>query len=150
MKGVYSKILIAVDGSSFSKKVAAAGSELAVQMKASFAFIYVVNNTFAIAGASEAYGSPSTVLKEMRKDGQSFLKKVAGKIKSNPEKFLEEGNPATEILNKATEWGADLIVVGTHGRTGLSRIVMGSVANEIVRHSQIPILVVPLKEKSKN
>jgi nucleotide-binding universal stress UspA family protein len=55
---------------------------------------------------------------------------------------LEEGDPATVILQSAESSKADLIVVGTHGRTGLNRILMGSVAEEIVRHATCPVISV--------
>jgi nucleotide-binding universal stress UspA family protein len=57
--------------------------------------------------------------------------------------FTLEGTPQKEIINKAIEWNADLIVMGTHGRTGLEHLLMGSVAEYIIRHSPIPVLVVP-------
>jgi hypothetical protein len=56
--------------------------------------------------------------------------------------FTPIGLPKEEILNTAKEWQADLIVMGTHGRTGLLHLVMGSVAEHIVRHATVPVLVV--------
>jgi nucleotide-binding universal stress UspA family protein len=64
----------------------------------------------------------------------------AGNVRA--ERRLEEGDPAAQILRVATEVHADLIVMGTHGRTGLSRLVMGSVAEEVVRKSPCPVLTV--------
>ena len=55
---------------------------------------------------------------------------------------LVEGNPAKEILRTANEIKPELIVMGTHGRTGLSRLLMGSVAEEVVRKSPFPVLTV--------
>jgi nucleotide-binding universal stress UspA family protein len=54
------------------------------------------------------------------------------------------GNPSREILKKARREKADLIVMGTHGRSGLPHMVMGSVAEKTVRRSGIPLLIVPL------
>ena len=53
---------------------------------------------------------------------------------------LEEGDPATMILNVAQETGAGLIVMGTHGRTGLERLLMGSVAEQVMRKAPCPVL----------
>lgn len=53
-------------------------------------------------------------------------------------------NPAQAIVQKAEEIGADAIVMGTHGRTGLVRTVIGSVADRVLRHSSIPVVLVPL------
>lgn len=58
------------------------------------------------------------------------------------ERRLEEGEPVTEILRVAQEIDASLIVLGTHGRTGLSRLLMGSVAEQVVRKSACPVLTV--------
>ena len=47
----------------------------------------------------------------------------------------------------AKEWNADIIVLGTHGRTGISHLIMGSVAEKIVRHSEIPVFIIPIKSR---
>jgi len=58
------------------------------------------------------------------------------------ERLMVEGEPANEILRLAKEHNADLIVMGTHGRRGLTRLLMGSVAEEVVRKSSCPVLTV--------
>jgi nucleotide-binding universal stress UspA family protein len=58
------------------------------------------------------------------------------------EHLLEEGDPATAILQVAQERGCDLIVMGSHGRTGLGRLLMGSVAEQVVRKASCPVLTV--------
>ena len=55
---------------------------------------------------------------------------------------LLEGDPATAIVEAAEETGADLVVMGTSGRTGLTRLLMGSVAEEVLRHAPCPVLTV--------
>jgi nucleotide-binding universal stress UspA family protein len=57
--------------------------------------------------------------------------------------FVEEGKPFEAILKVAEEWAADLIVLGTHGRTGLSHLLMGSVAEKVIRHSGKPLFIIP-------
>lgn len=56
--------------------------------------------------------------------------------------ILAVGDPATSIVEHADAGGYDLIVIGTHGRTGLRRLALGSVAEQVVRHAQIPVLTV--------
>lgn len=51
------------------------------------------------------------------------------------------GTPYEKILARASEWGADLIVMGTHGRTGLAHLLVGSVAEAVVRHARLPVLI---------
>jgi nucleotide-binding universal stress UspA family protein len=58
------------------------------------------------------------------------------------EHLLEQGDPATQILRIAQETGCDLVVMGTHGRTGLDRLIMGSVAEEVVRRASCPVVTV--------
>ena len=62
------------------------------------------------------------------------------------ERRLEEGDPVTQILRVARETNCDLIVMGTHGRTGLGRFVMGSVAEQVVRKALCPVLTVKMPQ----
>ena len=57
--------------------------------------------------------------------------------------FAEEGSPYELILKIADEWAADLIIMGTHGRTGLAHLLMGSVAEKVIRHSIKPLFIIP-------
>ena len=78
-------------------------------------------------------------------EGESATRKVeelAGAVGISIEKRIVEGQPAAEILRLAEELPADLIVVGSMGRTGLSRFLLGSVAEKVVRNSKVPVLVV--------
>ncbi len=63
-------------------------------------------------------------------------------LKGPVETMVMEGEPSTEILRAAEELGCDLIVMGTHGRTGLGRLLMGSVAEAVLRHASCPVLTV--------
>jgi nucleotide-binding universal stress UspA family protein len=76
-------------------------------------------------------------------DAERHLHRLAAPDPSIPmERRLEEGDPVTEILHVAHEIEADLVVMGTHGRTGLSRLLMGSVAEQVVRRAACPVLTV--------
>jgi len=59
-----------------------------------------------------------------------------------------EGTATTDIIQRAQRIGADLVVVGTHGRTGLAHIVLGSVAERVVRRASCPVLTVPFSRKA--
>jgi nucleotide-binding universal stress UspA family protein len=61
---------------------------------------------------------------------------------------LLEGAPAAEIVRRAQDTRADLIVVGTHGRTGVVHALLGSIAERVVRHASCPVLTVPLARKA--
>ena len=145
----YKKILVAVDGSSLSIDAAEEGISLAQQLNAELAFIYVADSavifpTPDISGLTmvDTY-TPVKILEEIRDEGTRVLAKLKMRTGITTETFLEDGKPSLEILNKALQVDADLIVIGTHGRTGLEHLLMGSVAEYVVRHSKCPVLVVP-------
>lgn len=141
----YSKILIAVDSSEYSMQAAKKGLELAHQLKAKVALLYVVDTSKAI-GNIDAGILAEQALIVLKKEVEQTLDELAvmyngGEIL----KFMPEGHPTKDILKTAEVWEADLIVMGTHGRTGLLHLLVGSVAEYIVRHSKIPVMVVPSK-----
>jgi len=55
---------------------------------------------------------------------------------------IEEGDPRTKLIDAASEWHADLVMVGSHGRTGLDRLLMGSVSEAIARHAPCSVQIV--------
>jgi nucleotide-binding universal stress UspA family protein len=55
---------------------------------------------------------------------------------------IREGSPRQEILSQAADLGVDLIVMGTHGRTGLAHLLFGSVAEHVVRHARVPVFTI--------
>lgn len=71
------------------------------------------------------------------KDDPHTLKRVVGI-------HLVEGDPATEILNKADELGCDTIIMGTHGKGALSHAFLGSVSEQVLRHIRKPVYIIPL------
>lgn len=85
---------------------------------------------------------------------EQLQKQLAALQPSEPglqvERHLREGDPATEILRLAQETHADLVVMGTHGRTGLGRLLVGSVAEQVLRKAPCPVLTVrtPLSQSS--
>jgi nucleotide-binding universal stress UspA family protein len=98
-------------------------------------------------GPDEAFGEPRKTLweyaradasKEMEQFLAEFQKR--GRVRINSR--LEQGNPYETILNIANAGNFDIIVMGTHGRTGLPHILLGSVAERVVRHSRCPVLTV--------
>ena len=142
----YSKILIAVDSSEFSMKAAKKGLELAHQLNAKKALLYVVDKSKAM-GNVEAGIMPQQAMIILKKEAEQTLDELATMYNGEDLfKFMPEGtNPSEDIIKTAENWEADLIVLGTHGRTGLMHLLMGSTAEKVVRHSKIPVMVVPSK-----
>ena len=141
----YKKILIAIDSSEYSMKAAKKGLELVHQLKAEAALLYVVDKSKAM-GNIDAGIMPEEALIVLKKEAEESLAEFAKMYNGNEIlKFMPEGHPKEDILKTAEVWKADLIVMGTHGRTGLKHLLLGSISEYIVRHSKIPVMVVPSK-----
>ena len=138
----YNKILIAVDSSEYSMKAAKKGLELAHQLGVKAALIFVVDKSKAM-GNIDAGITHEQALIVLKKEAEQTMDELAEMYNGNElMKFMPEGNPEEDILKTAENWKADLLVLGTHGRTGLKHLFMGSVAERVLRHSNIPVMVV--------
>ena len=143
----YNKILIAVDSSEYSMQAAKKGLELAHQLNAKAALIYVVDKSKAM-GNIDAGIMPEEALLVLKKEVEQTLDQLATMYNGKElMKFMPEGHPTEDIINTAKIWEADLIVMGTHGRTGLKELLMGSVATYVIHHSKIPVMTVPFKKQ---
>jgi len=138
------KLLIAIDDGPTSEKIALNGFQLGQQLNAEIALVSIVDTTALITDGGVTPGELANSIKtDFKKSQQILIAKVFKDYKVWT--FIEEGNPFEAILKVAEEWGADLIVLGTHGRTGLSHLLMGSVAEKVIRHSVKPVFVIPTK-----
>jgi nucleotide-binding universal stress UspA family protein len=138
------KILIAVDDGPTSEKVATIGFELGKQLKAEIALISVIEISYSMDDSGSTQLDLSEVI---RNDFISSQKLLTDTVFKDYKiwKFLEEGQPFEMILKVAEEWEADLIVLGSHGKTGLMHLLMGSVAEKVMRNSTRPLLIIPTK-----
>jgi nucleotide-binding universal stress UspA family protein len=140
----YQKILIAVDDSVHSMKAARAGFAMAHRLKAIIGLVFVINKSNEVFNTELGITtdqSKTVLLKEAENTIDQYIKMYDGV--DEVFRFMPEGFPEKEILNVASEWKADIIVMGTHCRTGLSRILSGSLTDYIVRHAEIPVLIIP-------
>ena len=140
----FKHVLVAVDGSEFAAHASAVASTLAVELSAQIGLVHVIDPKSVPVGSET--GVPADQAWALaRADAQGLLDTAAAAISGNAQawKFLREGTPWKEIVESAREWPADLIVVGTHGRSGLSRLLFGSTAEGVVRHARSPVVVVP-------
>lgn len=140
----FKRILIAVDDSPIAEKVCEFGFQMAKQMNSEIALISVVDTSFLITRGGV---SPKEVADEIKIELQKHQKNIVSRIfKDSPIKtFTEEGSPYVTILRVAEEWEANILVIGTHGKTGLTHLLLGSVAERVIRHSKKPVLVIPAK-----
>jgi nucleotide-binding universal stress UspA family protein len=141
----YKKILIAIDDSAASLLAAKAGFELAHQLNSSVAIIFVIDQSKEI-GNVDAGILPEAAAIMLKKQASDTINQIMTQYNGTygVVRFIPEGSPHEEILNTIQSWDADLLVIGTHGRTGLKHLLMGSVAEHIIRHSSIPVMVVPI------
>ena len=145
--GKIKKILVAIDNSQCSIIAAKEGIELARQLNAEIGIVFVVDITKAIGNPDVGIITQEALmmLKKEVEDTFNFLTSLYEKDKIT--KFMPEGYPAEEIINTSLFFNADLIVIGTHGRTGLKHFLLGSVAENVLRRSKVPVLSVPVKKK---
>jgi len=153
------KILIGIDDSKFAEHAAEYGFDIARKFNAAVGLVNIVEpavmsqlstGTDPILGTlNQGVGIEEVELLDIQKSHSEnivdrTIKKFAGDLKVSH--FTEYGSTADGIISCAKEFKADLIVVGTHSRTGIDRLLMGSVAEHVVRHAEVPVLVVPFKE----
>lgn len=140
---VYEHILIPTDGSVGTAHVAMQAIDLAQQYDSTLHVFHVIDDGGLVSGEE------SSIDDERREHGENAVRRVeqiAGVHGVDVETAVRTGDPAESILAYADEVGADLIVAGTHGRSGLRRRVIGSVAERLVRHADCPVMTVRLPE----
>jgi len=142
----YHKILMAIDDGPAAEHVAVNGFNLAKQLNADIALVSVVDT--ALFMTTDGF-SPKEMEEIMRNDFKKSLKMLIDKVfkEYKVRTFIEEGKPYEMILKVAGEWKADIIVMGTYGRTGLPHVLMGSVAEKVIRHSTKPVFIIPAKKE---
>ena len=154
---MYKRILVAVDGSSTSQLALRQGLQLAREQRARLRLVHVVDE---LASRVEGAYTPEGFWQAARKAGKRILgdaKARAGKAGIDAETKLLEirtfggvvRRVANVIVAEAERWRADLVVIGTHGRRGLSKLLLGSVADGVVRTSATPVLLIRGARRSR-
>jgi len=141
---MFEKILVATDGSEHGLKAAKVAVELAKLSGGKVTAIYVADTsrTAHLPDDMLIFSIRELLLKE-GKEAVQQVEKLAKDAGVNFEMTVAEGNPGGEIIRYAEKSGMDIIIMGTVGRTGLDRFLLGSVAEKVVRNSKIPVLTVP-------
>ena len=131
-------ILFPTDFSTASDAALVHAESLARQMNARLLIVHVEEPPLAYGGGELYYGLPEP-------DSERILKMLEDVKPSDPSvpyaHRLTMGDPAGEVVRIATDENAEMIILGTHGRTGMTRLLMGSVAEAIVRRAPCPVLV---------
>jgi nucleotide-binding universal stress UspA family protein len=148
---MYKKILVPLDGSKLAEGVLPHVEELATGCDAEQVILVSVTERITGYRVIEDYTEPleerlvPEAVGKQEKQAQKYLDKIAKALKANGIKVLTEvllGKPAEEIILYATNQKCDLIIISSHGRSGLSRWAHGSVADKVFRASGIPVLMV--------
>ena len=141
------KILVPIDFSDCSKKALQYALPLAKQHEAAITLLYVVPRSYTVG----EYGGVdyASLEAELRASSDKQLATLAvdevrGEVAADT--LVSTGSPAAEIIQAAKQTLVDLIVISTHGRTGLKHVFLGSVTEHVVRHAPCPVLVVRERE----
>jgi len=147
---MYKHILIATDGSELAAKGLAHGSQLAKSVGAQVTVVTVTESWSAMEMASHAQRGHHNIIQEFEKATDESADRILDAAVQVVEAagvdpktvHVKDSHPAEGILQAAEDNGCDLIVMASHGRRGIGRLLLGSQAAEVVSHSKIPVLVV--------
>ena len=145
------KILIATDGSETSLRAAENAVDIAKASGASLMAVYVmdVQRLAQLPGYAAMPGLKDNLMQLMSREGSDAMAEIEEMARDAGvayEKTIAKGDQGEELLRLCNDFGFDLIVMGTIGKSGLKRFLLGSVAAKVVRHSHVPVLVVPAPE----
>jgi nucleotide-binding universal stress UspA family protein len=139
----FGKILIAVDSERAAEQAARVGAELATLLGARAALIHSIG--LPVSYASEDAAAMEELIARGIQEGEKLLRSFHQRLPlpAATLDYVECGPPAARIVEFAKKWPADLIVMGSHGRSGVQRFLLGSVAEEVMRHAPCPVLIAP-------
>jgi nucleotide-binding universal stress UspA family protein len=146
------QILIPVDFSDASLRALEYAKEFAAPFRAELILLYVVEPIYYATPADLYATSPnlSLLIDEQRRSGKAQLARLEAKLRKAKRKVravLKTGSPAQVIVDTAKRLKADMVIMATHGRTGLAHVVLGSVAERVVRAAHCPVLTVRQKAR---
>jgi nucleotide-binding universal stress UspA family protein len=145
---MYERILVAIDGSPCSDRALEEATTLATAAKAHLRILHVVDLALPFTSWEMVCVDASHVINAVRDGAARMLREAASRARSvglHVDTQLMEvggGRISDRITAAASEFKADIIIVGSHGRSGLSRVIMGSVSDALVRTAPVPVLVV--------
>jgi len=144
---MYQRILVPIDGSASSGRALQEAIEVA-DGKAQLCLVYVVEEAYPLDAEGYAFIDYAALQEAVRSTGERALAQAAEQVRRSgitAETALLDvpGERVAGVIDgEALNWKADLIVIGTRGRSGLSRLLLGSVAEDVVRGASVPVLLV--------
>lgn len=152
------RVLIALDYDPSAQKVAETGYSLARSMKAEITLLHIIGEIayysspeyspiMGFIDFSSAVTQNLIEIEKVKKASGKFLEKIREHLRDETIRIeVAEGDTADSIIKTADALDADLIVIGTHGRKGFEKMVMGSVAEKVLHHTSKPLFIVPTKK----
>lgn len=142
----YKKILIPTDGSKANSIAVEKGLSLARLLGAKAKILFVVDtSTFLDLPPDDLVTNITSHMKNKGEDVLDDIEERADEVGVDIERSVIEGHPAEIIIEDSKE--SDIIVIGTHGRSGFSRLLLGSTAEKVIRHAMCPVMVIKIKEE---
>ncbi len=146
MSELFNKILIATDGSKYSQKAVQEGLAIARFHKAKVYALYVID-TMAFATAT-GMPAPENLYDVLEDEGKKAVQRVKDEAQGvDVEPVVLTGHPSSEIVGFAKNNQVDLIVTGSLGKSGIEELLLGSVADKVIRTAACPVLVVKAQRK---
>lgn len=141
---MYKKILLPTDGSKYSQNAEKHAIFLAEKTGAEILALSVIENNFSIGLPDDTVDEINQLLKEETKENLGKVNDLKDQLDDNVKitSLIKEGSPAAVILDVAEEENVDLIVIGSSGKSGFDRFLMGSVAAKVVKSAKCSVLVV--------
>lgn len=142
---MFDRILIPTDGSDPARPAVEMAVGLAETHGAKLHVLYIVDQPTTVSGMGEGFSGLDDLLDALEERGHQATKAIVEQARERnieTTAAVRRGNPPDDILSYAEDNDIDVIVMGTHGRTGVKRALLGSVTENVVRHSEIPVLTV--------
>ena len=144
---MYQRILVPIDGSATAERALQEAIKLATG-QSQLHLVYVIEDVYPLDAEAYAYIDYTALQEAARKTGERTLAQAAAKVQqagytADSALLDAPGERVTSVINnEAVNWKADLIVIGTHGRSGLGRLLLGSVTEGVMRGASVPVLLV--------
>jgi len=151
---MYKHILCPIDGSEASNAGMHEAIHLAKEQNAQLHFLHVIDTYIPIVDMSGDFNI-TYMINILRENGENIIKNATAAAKksgiNSDTKTIESvgGRTASYITQEAEKWPADLIVMGTHGLRGISRLLMGSDAENVLRASNVPVLLIKSSQSKR-
>ena len=140
---LYDRVLVPTDGSPEGRRAVAHAVELAAAHGATVSGLYVINTaSYNGLPMESSWEGVTTLLTTDAREALDVVETLGTERGVPVDTEITEGSPSTEIVRAADEQDCDLIVMGTHGRGGINRLLLGSVAETVVRAAPVPVMTV--------